>query len=252
MAAGVRSNPFEHIEAIGQMEEWNLIRHAPAAAAGLAATKKYASSWRTQLWESLHDYFQVTNAYVMRKIQLVLLPFWSEEEWHLKVDEEGKVIPPAENLYAPDLYLPIMSFITFALLAGFSSGTKGKFSPEVLGAATSAGMVLMTLEIACIYLLFYIAQTPLPGLLEIVGYSGYKYISAIVNHTVLIVWPDAYYPVFCYTAAMYALFISKSLKRYTHYNSMAEHFGDVGMVKNTVRYAVALLQFPLLLFLGFY
>lgn len=250
--AGIRTNPFDHIEAIGQMEEWNLIRQAPIAAAGLAATKQYASSWRTQVWGSLHDYFQVTNAYVMRKIRLVLLPFWSEEEWQLKVDEEGKVRPPCENLYAPDLYVPLMAFITFALLAGFSSGTKGHFSPEILGAVFSAGMVLLTLEISCIYLLFYIAQTPLPGLLDIAAYSGYKYISAIVNHTVLLVWAESYYPVFCFTASMYALFISKSLKRYTHYNSMAEHFGEVNMVKNTVRYAVALLQFPLLLFLGFY
>lgn len=33
---------------------------------------------------------------------------------------------------APDLYIPLMAFITYILVTGYAKGTKNSFTPEVL------------------------------------------------------------------------------------------------------------------------
>lgn len=33
---------------------------------------------------------------------------------------------------APDLYIPLMSFITYIIVTGYVKGTKNSFTPEVL------------------------------------------------------------------------------------------------------------------------
>ena len=35
------------------------------------------------------------------------------------------------DLNAPDLYIPLMAFITFVLLSGYVLGVSGEFTPEV-------------------------------------------------------------------------------------------------------------------------
>lgn len=38
--------------------------------------------------------------------------------------------PPSGDINAPDLYLPLMSFITFVLITGLLKGTKEKWVPR--------------------------------------------------------------------------------------------------------------------------
>lgn len=39
---------------------------------------------------------------------------------------------PINDENAPDLYIPLMAFITYTLLTGYVKGTKDSFTPEVL------------------------------------------------------------------------------------------------------------------------
>lgn len=72
------------------------------------------------------------------------------------MNETGQADSPRHNLFAPDLYIPCMSFITFLLFTGINAGAKGEFSPEVLGITGSAGIVIVTLEVILIYGGFYL------------------------------------------------------------------------------------------------
>jgi hypothetical protein len=67
--------------------------------------------------------------------------------------------PPSEDINAPDLYIPSMSFITFVLVCGLLKGTKLKFTPEVLVNVTSSGLVTSIIEVAALRLGMSVLRT---------------------------------------------------------------------------------------------
>ena len=84
------------------------------------------------------------------QLKILLLPY-RHKDW-----ERGTVTasggqyapkPPSEDVNAPDLYLPLTSYVTYILVAGFYSGADGRFTPEVLGMTASSGLVIVCLEV---------------------------------------------------------------------------------------------------------
>jgi len=86
--------------------------------------------------DSVKDYFDVTNDYVVKKLCVVLLPFTvkGEDGWKRAKnydfnsgDNPNTTVTPRNDLQAPDLYIPFMGFVTYLVLcgvvAGFSKGT---------------------------------------------------------------------------------------------------------------------------------
>jgi protein transport protein YIF1 len=75
--------------------------------------------------EFLKDYFDVTNTYVVMKLKTIYLPFLVKE-WQPETtyNEHGQQVSatPRTDVQAPDLYIPLMSFVTFILLVGISEG----------------------------------------------------------------------------------------------------------------------------------
>ena len=54
--------------------------------------------------------------------------------------------PPVLDENAPDLYIPLMAFITFVLITGLVKGMLNAFHPDVLVAACSSMLALHALE----------------------------------------------------------------------------------------------------------
>jgi hypothetical protein len=90
-------------------------------------------SWLS--FDALKVYFDVTNGYVLRKLKIIMFPFLvKEDEWRrggnfnatvgdIDEDIDGmSANAPRNNLQAPDLYIPLMSFITYLLITGFYHG----------------------------------------------------------------------------------------------------------------------------------
>jgi len=66
---------------------------------------------------------------------------------------------PRDDINAPDLYIPIMSFITFILLMGLALGVYHRFTPETLSATGSSALAILIFEVCvcvcvcvCVYL----------------------------------------------------------------------------------------------------
>jgi hypothetical protein len=61
----------------------------------------------------LKHHFNVSNSYVIKKIKLVLFP-WFHKPWTRKLrrSEQGQAEwqPPREDINSPDLYIPRPSF----------------------------------------------------------------------------------------------------------------------------------------------
>ncbi|KAL9089675.1 MAG: hypothetical protein Q9159_002403 [Coniocarpon cinnabarinum] len=173
---------------------------------------------------ALKHYFNVSNSYVVNKVFLVLFP-WRHRPWVRRQamgpsGQEGYFMPPREDINSPDMYIPAMAFVTYILLTALLAGLRGDFRPEVFGytASTATGIVMfeiVMLKLGC-YLLSISNESQL---LDLVAYSGYKFVGIIVTVTIAEIinrgagtggWMG--WLVFIYTFAALAFFLLRSMK----------------------------------------
>lgn len=78
----------------------------------------------------LKPYFQVDNKYVYQKIKLIFLPFLYKDndnlDSHSQNEHENSNSIPKSKINYPDLYIPLMAFITFLLVTGLDLGQDNK------------------------------------------------------------------------------------------------------------------------------
>ena len=63
------------------------------------------------------------------------MPFL-HKNWHREKDvgDGGyPYSPPRDCVNSPDLYIPVMAFVTYVLVIGYHMGQEKNFTPEVLG-----------------------------------------------------------------------------------------------------------------------
>lgn len=68
-------------------------------------------------------------------------------------------LPPSHDVNAPDLYIPLMAFVTYVILfanyyllskvlfVAFFMGTQFSFTPDVLGMTASSGFLVLGIEV---------------------------------------------------------------------------------------------------------
>ncbi|KAF2830251.1 hypothetical protein CC86DRAFT_379692 [Ophiobolus disseminans] len=140
---------------------------------------------------ALKHYFNVSNSYVVTKLRIILLPWWhrpwSRVQRH-NMDPSGGAsasslyLPPREDINSPDMYIPTMALVTYILLATLLAGLRGAFHPELLGYTATIAIAVTVLEILIIRTgTFLLAITSSSQLLDLVAYSGYKFVHVIVS-----------------------------------------------------------------------
>ena len=141
---------------------------------------------------ALKHYFNVSNSYVVRKLLLVLIPWrhrpWTRQQTRMAGPEgssqqySNMYLPPRDDLNSPDMYIPIMSLITYILLSTMLAGIRGTFKPEILGSITTTSVVVIGVEILLLRLAIYLLNiTTESSLLDLAAYSGYKFVGVIVT-----------------------------------------------------------------------
>lgn len=144
---------------------------------------------------ALKHYFNVSNSYVVRKILLVLFP-WRHKPWTRQSARSGDAgggqmgstpqtfnyLPPRDDINSPDMYIPIMAFITYILLSTVLAGMRGSFHPELLGSTTSTALGVVLFELVVLKMAMYLlAINNDSQLLDLVAYSGYKFVGVIMT-----------------------------------------------------------------------
>ncbi|KAG8167501.1 hypothetical protein KVR01_003190 [Diaporthe batatas] len=185
-------------------------------------------------YPALKHYFNVTNSYVINKLFLVLFP-WRHKPWSRKQavgpnGQEGWYLPPRDDVNSPDMYIPVMSIVTYILLSTLIAGLRGQFQPELLGSKAATGLIVVMAEIAGLKVGSYILSISNSSqLLDLVAYSGYKFVGIIVTIAVAEIanggkgtggWVG--WSVFIYTFLANSLFLMRSLK----YVLLPENNGD--------------------------
>lgn len=181
----------------------------------------------------LKYYFQVSNSYVTRKILLVLFPY-RNKNWNRLTSQEatgdpspnGQTLyaPPSHDVNAPDLYIPLMSFVTYILLWAAFQGLNEKFHPKLFGYLASQTLAFSVVDIAFFKIGLYLLNCSQSSMWDLVAFSSYKYVVIIVllcwKHLVGNGWVS-YFPVVIVLTINLAVFLMRSLKFLVLPNSSA-------------------------------
>lgn len=184
----------------------------------------------------LHS-FNVSNSYVINKLRIVLFPWrhvstsfhaktrsladvpMTQRPWSRLVarnEQTGQVEgykPPRDDINSPDMYIPVMALVTYILLAGVVTGTRGDFHPDNLGMTASKSLGIVFIEFCLIKLGTYLLNITGKGtVVDLFSYSGYKFVGTIVTLLMQLVnvrgW--LYWTVFTYVFCANAFFLVSS------------------------------------------
>uniref|UniRef100_A0A914VK00 Protein YIF1 n=1 Tax=Plectus sambesii TaxID=2011161 RepID=A0A914VK00_9BILA len=170
---------------------------------------KYLSTYR------LKYYFAVDNAYVGKKLGLLLFPF-AHRDWSVKYGNSDEPVPARFDINAPDLYIPLMALVTYVLVAGFVLGTQGRFTPEQLGLLASNAVAWLVLENFFILVTKYVMNiSQALSLWHTLAFSSYKFVGMIISLLVFLAFGrTAYYWTLGYFAVAVAFFLIRTVKTF--------------------------------------
>jgi len=210
-------------------------------------------------WFALKEYFEVDNRYVLSKIRTILTSlFLRNKRWTRECFSEHdeasagssrKFKPPTLDPNAPDLYLPLMSFVTYILVCSYIKGTNGKFTPEVLTQVMYSCLGFQLLEVLAIRCGLYALQAAPSPILDLVSNTGYKYIGLCANMVVgMLLGSTTYYLALLWTGTMTTFFMLKVL---TNNHAKVAHDSPTMSARMPALWGFALLQFLSIWWLGY-
>ncbi|XP_065350887.1 protein YIF1B-B isoform X2 [Cloeon dipterum] len=161
----------------------------------------------------LKYYFAVDTGYVVKKLRLLTFPFW-HSDWSIKYESESQPVQPRYEINAPDLYIPLMAYVTYVVAAGLVLGTQDRFTPEMLGIQASSSLAFILFELAVIFVTMYITSIKSNlKLLDMLAYCGYQFIGAISALMAGLLFKSiGYYVVLTYFSFALGFFMMRSLK----------------------------------------
>lgn len=176
---------------------------------------------------NLNYYFKISNSYVINKLILILFPFrnpsWTRISNNVQSETEQSnfvFAPPIQDINAPDLYIPFMSYITYVLLWAVFQGLKGDFHPQLFGYLASQAFACVVSDIFIFKLGLYLLSCKSP-FWDVVSFSGYKYVPITVLLILKYLTNGGYifYALVCFFICTFAFFLMRSLRNMVLPNS---------------------------------
>ena len=159
--------------------------------------------------DGLKPYFNVTNKYVLLKLIYIILPFLYKVDSTLSSQQNIKI-------ESPDLYIPLMSFITYVLLIGFNSAYQQQkiFEPEILGKIASKNSFILFIHVALLKLTMFIFSNIQIPFLDVLCFIGYKMVLIVLVVIIWILFPNVSFIYFLITliSILSMIFFTKCLK----------------------------------------
>lgn len=160
----------------------------------------------------LKYYFAVDTNYVAKKLLIILFPFLNRD-WSVKYTQGEVACPPKLDVNAPDMYIPVMAFVTYILMVGVTLGFEDRFSPEKLGIYASSALGWFVIEVFIIFLSLQILSIKSAlATFDIMAFCGYKYFGMILCLLGQLFVPDMYYFVLLYMSLSFTYFMVRNLK----------------------------------------
>ncbi|TKR89783.1 hypothetical protein L596_013833 [Steinernema carpocapsae] len=163
----------------------------------------------------LKYYFSVDNSYVGKKLLILLFPFL-HKDWSVKYSNSDEPVPARLDVNAPDLYIPLMAFITYVLVSGFVLGTQNRFSPEQLGMLTSNALIYLIIENVIVLITKYVMNiSQALSVWHSLAFTTYKYPGMILSIIMFLLGgKTAYYATLAYTSFAIVFFLLRTIKTF--------------------------------------
>ncbi|XP_031130282.1 protein YIF1B-B-like isoform X2 [Ipomoea triloba] len=151
--------------------------------------------------------------------------------------------PPMYDINAPDLYIPLMAFGTYVVLAGFSLGVLGKFTAEALNWLFVKALLAWFVQVLLLKMSLLSSASGEAPLLDLVAYAGYTFAGMCLAVLGRVIWPHSYYFLLPWTCLCMGIFLVKTAKRViiTGHDSRKHHYRLL---------FIALAQFPVFVWVG--
>lgn len=139
-------------------------------------------------------YFKVSNAYVLKKLVLILFPYKNKSWIRQSIKDSNNDVnnmnnsaseiyaTPIDDVNAPDLYIPTMAFLTYILVWALEAGVQGDFHPEMLGYATTRTLAFYIMDFILLRISFYVLgiNSRSSKMWDLVSYTGYKFVPILM------------------------------------------------------------------------
>ncbi|WOL08031.1 protein YIF1B-B [Canna indica] len=217
----------------------------------LGSSSEFMQSNISKYFSNPQYYFQVNDQYVRNKLKVILFPFLHRGHWTRITEPVGGRLsykPPIFDINAPDLYIPFMAFATYIILAGFSFGLEGKFTPEALSIQFTRGLAGWFMQVLLLKGLLYSLGGVEAPLLDMVAYGGYTFTGLSLTMLARLCWSSSYYVVMVSTSFLMGVFLLKTMKRvlFTEMRSYEKHSSR----QHYLLLFMVIAQFPLFWWLG--
>lgn len=203
--------------------------------------------WFMSKLNGFKEYFNVTHAYVRWKLLFVLLPFGSTS---LNRSSSRAPVPSNDGesedslrLFPgrrPDLYIPLMGYISYILVFGLSRGAN--FHPDDLYNIASLAGVLALLEVLLVKGAAYILALPTLPLTDIVAVCGYKFANLCFSLLGLIFFPTGrwiWIGLWLWASLTAGLVVRKGLLAAASYNAQSTHYMGTANPEKLIAVAAA-------------
>merc|ERR1719487_2391302 len=103
---------------------------------------------------------------------------------------------------------------TYILIYNLSKGQVDDFHPELIGSTATFVTVLMMLEVIFARIAFYLAGTGNISILDLTSFTGYKYVSVVVQIIAVMILQGGvvYWGIFLYFSSCSAFTVWKCLR----------------------------------------
>lgn len=225
-----------------------------------SAVKAYgerAQRWATGQSKTLTYYFSVNTKYAGKKLRLLLCPFIHRGSW-TRMPEPASLQgaggfhykPPRHDLNAPDLYIPLMAWSTWAVVSSWLEASSGKSpGPERFGQIVWSGIFVWAAQVALLRTAMWLLSSQVP-LLDLCCYGGYIFVHITAQVLVGIVaghW--GYYAALAWGTLCMGVFLVKTLKR-TLYSQTRQASKQHSKRQSYMLLGIAMAQLPLAYWLG--
>lgn len=233
---------------------------ATAFGGAFDAEKQKSLSWFQSQTVLFREYFNVTHAYVRWKLLYVILPFVqpnnptvsravSRDVPHGSDDQTGQGSGVGLRLFPgrkPDMYIPIMGFITFVLMHSLSRWHD--FHPDDMYNISSLGILLGIIEVLLVKGASYVMNVPNWSLMDIVSVCGYKFTNLSISVILLMMIGSvggraAWIALFVFAAATAGLTVQRGLLAAGNYNAQQQMGSSGGGMERMLAVAAGAGQF---------
>lgn len=147
-------------------------------------------------FRTIKPYFDINNEYIIKKIMLIICPFRTKN-WNSKLTN-------------PDLYIPLMSFLTYILITGFFLGLKHEFTPEKLSIVFTKLLTYEAILGMIVKMVGYFMDITELGFFDFICYSGYKFVVVLFLMMVNVRYVKILWRLYLFIAFFF--FLSRSMK----------------------------------------